>query len=67
MNKREGIILAGVKTTKVLLEIKKQVEWLNRFGVVHIPMEYFEELIGDFSIEIFTIGVEVGKSESKGK
>jgi len=62
---REGVILAGEKTIKLLLEIKKQVDWLNQFGVAHIPMEYFEELIGDFSVEIFTLGVEVGKSESK--
>jgi hypothetical protein len=67
MNKREGIVLAGVKTTKVILEFKKHVDWLNQFWGVHIPLEYFEELIGGFSLEIFTRGVEVGKSEAEGK
>lgn len=67
MNKREGIILAGEKTIQLLLEIKKQVDWLNQSGVIHIPMEYFEELVGDFSVEIFTLGFEVGKSEAEGE
>ncbi|MEH7886650.1 hypothetical protein V7654_20305 [Bacillus sp. JJ1609] len=64
---REGIILAGEKTVKLLFEIKKHLDWLNQSGVIHIPMEYFEKLIGDFSVEIFTLGVEVGKSEEGGK
>lgn len=64
---REKINLVREKTIKLLMEIKKQLEWLNQFEVVHIPMEYFEELIGDFSVEIFTLGVEVGKGESEGE
>lgn len=63
MNEREGVILSGVKTTKLLLEIKKQIDWLNQFETVYIPIEYFEELISDFSVEIFKLGVEVGKGK----
>jgi hypothetical protein len=44
MNKREGIILARVKTTKQLLEIKMQVDWLNQSGVIHFQMEYFRRV-----------------------
>jgi hypothetical protein len=62
---KESVIIASKKTVLLLLEIKKQLDWLNQFGTVYVPMEYFEELIGNFSVEIFQIGFEAGRKSMR--